>query len=320
MLRRSGNVRHFWYRDWLYTVVNASEVESVPGIYVEEPETSLGPRDMRKALWAGYRAPEMAYMLKRYSFETAFMARLKCHARELPIVKTEWGYVLADELRVAWAELEDTFAKITDLLLRSQHKNPEAEFPYGAYWPLPRETGYRMAHRTSRGARTAAFQARDACALLLARCSMAIALCTSGTGGTPSWTATLSTNGIPGSWIDILQDSVIADLSPGLRAGAFIDASEKTAWVNHVPCMVRANLSVYIYWGDDVVTVVKKYPFLDSGWTLCTVMYWSSWWMCVSSYPSLPMRVWIWLSSFLTPPIPFLPPPTLTALLEDSEV
>ena len=154
MLRRSGNVRHFWYRDWLYTVVNASEAESVPGTYVEEPDTSLGPRDTRKAFWAGYRALKMAYMLKRYSV----MARLKCHARELPIVKTEWGYVLADELRVVWAELEDAFAKTTDLLLRSQHKNPEAKFPYGAYWPLPRETGYRMAHRTSRGARTAAFQ------------------------------------------------------------------------------------------------------------------------------------------------------------------
>ena len=61
----------------------------------------------------------------------------------------------------------------------------------------------------------------------------------------------------------MLLSSVVSDLSPGLRTGAFIDPREATAWVNHVPCMIRANLPVYICWNAPVQEILDKYPFLS---------------------------------------------------------
>ena len=88
--------------------------------------------------------------------------------------------------------------------------------PFDVHWGLPTSFGYRKAHRTSVGARKAAMHARDACALLLARCTMAIALCSEQAEEPPRWVRILSGQGIPLAWIDLLRESIVADLSPGL--------------------------------------------------------------------------------------------------------
>ena len=143
------------YNGHLYSVINPSPVESLPGIVIDDPERNLTCRDMRKALWARHKAPEMAYMLKHHQVESAFLSRLNCGVRDPPIVRTVWGYVLAPETREAWMELEDAFVKISDLLFASQTNNVEAKMPFDPHWMLPRETGYRLAHRTAAAARNA---------------------------------------------------------------------------------------------------------------------------------------------------------------------
>ena len=47
----------------MYTVINPTDVESLPGIWNAEPELSLYARECRKALWAAERNPELVYML-----------------------------------------------------------------------------------------------------------------------------------------------------------------------------------------------------------------------------------------------------------------
>ncbi|KAI0368513.1 hypothetical protein BV20DRAFT_915519, partial [Pilatotrama ljubarskyi] len=132
-------------------------------------------------------------------------------------------------------------------------------FPFNPHWPLPREFGYLQNHRSHDAAKRALWKSRDALFLLAARCSLAIALA----GMLPH----------PATWIDELSQSLIADLSPGLRVGAFINplrGPDFTEWVNHVPCMINANLPVYIYWpcpkDADYRTVwdkiTREFPFL----------------------------------------------------------
>ena len=143
----------------------------------------------------------------------------------------------------------------------TQRRSPEANFSGMTHWSLPSEYEYLKVHRTGLSARNAAARSRDACVLLLARCSMAIALCDHPGNGLPHWRRPLQGR-VPSAWIDILQHSVVADFSPGLRAGAYIDLTGKTTWVHHVPCMIRANLPVYICWNEDRQKIASTYPFL----------------------------------------------------------
>lgn len=210
------------------------------------------------------KAPEMAYMLKSFTTESTFMARLNCDVKTLPITKTQSGYALRQDIRESWHRLERMFASITDILMESQRGN--AEVPSGAPWPLPHVYGYLKAHKNAYSARVAALRSRDACVLLLARCTMAIALSahsqdTHLTRRPPNWISILDGR-VPAAWADILRLSVVSDLSPGLRTGAFIDPRAATAWVNHVPCMIRANLPVYICWNMPVRDILEKFPFL----------------------------------------------------------
>ena len=257
-------MRYFEYNGDVYTVIHPSRVESLPGIPIYDPENNLTCRDMRKALWALGKAPEMAYMLKHYNHESSFLSRLNCDSARLPVVKTDLGYVLRSDIRESWHSLENALKNVCEVLLQSVWGQPEAQFPFEAHWRTPHSCGYRQAHRTSEGARRAALRSRDACALLLSRCTMAIALCSRVPEDPPRWVRILTTNGIPSAWIDVLRESVVADLSPNLRAGAFIDPYGMTEWVQHVPCMIRANLPVYIRWKPQESTspVLQRYPFL----------------------------------------------------------
>ena len=158
------------------------------------------------------KAPEMAYMLKRFTVETTFMARLNCDDKTLPIVKTGSSFALRQDVRESGSRLEHMFSSITDILMQSQRGRPEATIPSGAHWPLPHAWGYLRAHKSAHAARLAALRSRDACVLLLARCTMAIALCVSSEEPRhpkrpPEWMSILNGR-VPSAWIDILHHSV----------------------------------------------------------------------------------------------------------------
>ncbi|KAI0640277.1 hypothetical protein C8Q77DRAFT_1046508, partial [Trametes polyzona] len=162
--------------------------------------------------------------------------------------------MLSPTVAKSWWQLERSLLRVCDILLEAASGSREAKFPFDPFWPNPSEYSYRDPFPTMSAARVAALKARDACAILAAWCTMAIALLTTG---------------VPPAWIDEFRASALADLSPGLRVGAIIyPVAERghesaTAWVDHVPCMIRANLPVYIAWPEgDLYHFFDRYPFL----------------------------------------------------------
>ncbi|KAH9910524.1 uncharacterized protein BXZ73DRAFT_58156 [Epithele typhae] len=61
----------------------------------------------------------------------------------------------------------------------------------------------------------------------------------------PRWQRVLRERGIDLAWIDEFSRSPIADLSLGKRVGTFMDPTF-TRWMNHIPCMIKANLPITI--------------------------------------------------------------------------
>ena len=259
-----------------FTVINHSSVEWLPGIPVHNPDETLDSRDLRKALWAVNRAPEMAYMLRRSHEVDRFFARLRVDHHNPPITQISGWWVVEARVCDRWSQLEDALLYTCNILFQKTRPLTEAHFPPDSHWPLPRRMGYLNCHHTPEAAHRGLLKSRDALLLLAARCSLAIALTTLLPDSTPSsrspphWQKILMDAGVSYTWIDELSQSLIADLSPGLRVGAFINPSGFTEWVNHVPCMIRANLPVYVYWPR-----VKEED------------HWKSWERIVSNHPFL---------------------------------
>ena len=113
-------MKFFSYLGEVYTVINPSRIESLPGIPIVDPHENVSRKDLRKASWATNVGPEAAYMLKRYGDESAFLSRLDFDASTLPIVKVDAGYVLAPNVQKAWSTTEQCFRKAADILLRAK--------------------------------------------------------------------------------------------------------------------------------------------------------------------------------------------------------
>nr|VWO99258.1 N/A [Ganoderma boninense] len=246
--------RTFWFENQCFTVINPSRVDFLPGIRVGDPDQNLTARDLRKAVWAIDKSPEMAYMLRSSHSDSSLLLRLNCDPRKPPIVTTEKKrYALSEDVLTAWMDLEQSLYAVSETLLLHISKIPEAKFPFDAFWPLPSECGYRKEHPTFQSARKAVLRSRDAFFLLASRCTLAIALFQYRfpAEDPPAWTCVLMDRGVPAPWIDELRASPIADLSSGIRVGAFIDplpGPACTVWMTHIPCMIAANLPTYIAW------------------------------------------------------------------------
>ncbi|KAI0373835.1 hypothetical protein BV20DRAFT_937302, partial [Pilatotrama ljubarskyi] len=214
----------------------------------------------------------MAYVLKRPRQEDVFLSRLRTDLRAIHVVKVESGtlrgYTVAPSIRKSWQHLEDSLLRLSGILLEAVRDGPESKFPFDPYWPNPSEFRYKEVHISETAARISALKARDACLLLAARCSMAIALCSRDPDAQPPhWVPLLMNAGVPSAWIDLLRESAISDLSPDMRVGTVLCLTEgesATRWLNHVPCMIRANLPVYICWPPQsaLQDVLRQYPFL----------------------------------------------------------
>ena len=215
-------------------------------------------------------------MLRSIPFQSPFFARLYTSPRLLPLDEVERegikGWMLRPATIATWKDLEFVLAAASEALLNACWRNPEAKFPFDAFWPLPCQFGYDRWHKTQGSAFAAAAKARDACLVLTARLSMAMALCEHENHGLePAWVEILRKAKCPSSWIDELRNSPIANFAPNMRAGTFLWPYENgTRWMNHVPCMIRANLPVYIRWNpinianapDFIASIVAQHPFL----------------------------------------------------------
>ena len=253
--------------------VHPREVESLPGIPVIDPHLNLEFRDLRRAIWAVNKAPELAYVLRNR--HTRLLDCADLNPKDLPLVKIAGGWAVKQETREAWWNMERILVSSCEALRASTRGHPASKFPFDAHWPLPSETGYKDIYRSYQHARIALWKSRDALLILAARFSLFVALTNMLPPTTPPrWEQVLHAAGMPSVWLNAFRDSDISRFSPGMRLGAFINPGEGelcTAWVGHVPCMIQADLPVYIYWPQsrniapqDTWNAIKKlYPFLS---------------------------------------------------------
>ena len=229
-------------------MVNPSNVESLPGLAPEDPELSFEAADLRKALWAVGRCPELAYAPKSHQFTCSLLERLNCYVNDIPLIRTkEWtkeGWMLNPKAQKSWHMLELALHRIINILTAASASSPEVQFRgIEPFWSPPTQFGYLKVHSDSRQARQAIKASRTALIVLAARCSMMIAL-------VPDWKRILERSGVPHEWMAELRQSSISEFRIGTRTGAFLNPRPGgTPWMTHLPCMVRAKLPVYISWG-----------------------------------------------------------------------
>lgn len=216
-------------------------------------------------------------MLRKFQAESAFLSRLQCDPARLPIVRVQMrdyiGYSLNADTINAWRAIEASLLQVATILYEAMDGHPEHTMPFNVFWSLPSEHKYDAVYRDLRDVRASALKARDALQVLTARVSMGIALVPTKRSWEPGWIEVLRRAGVLSAWIDELRDSPLCDFTPGTRAGAFVVPHPSgTRWMNHVPCMIRANLPVYVKWPQTsdsrlderaIAVVVTKYPFLE---------------------------------------------------------
>lgn len=121
-------------------------------------------------------------MLRNFKTENAFLARLQCDCDTVHLVKVNsgstHGYMLAPSIAKSWRSLESCLLRTSDILFDTVRRQPEMAFPFDPFWPNPSEYCYENVYPTEAAAKAAVLKRRDACALLGARCPIAIALCT----------------------------------------------------------------------------------------------------------------------------------------------
>ena len=261
-------MKYFRYDGTLYTAINPSDVDSLPGIPNSDPVYNLKGRELRHAIWVTERCPELAYMVRSYDSESAFLSRLQVDPRHVSIQRSGNDYFLSQDLRASWARLENTLGSVTEYLLQSASGKPEAKFPFDCFWPMPKECGYQSAHSTPDLARRACARSLDAFRALMARCSMAIALNTPDPDAPiPLWITLLMNANVDDTWLNMFRQSILADFSLGIRVGAYINPSlseRGTKWVQHIPVMVRSQVPVYIAWPEhEMDEIIRTYPFLQ---------------------------------------------------------
>ena len=101
--RLTRYMKYFRYDGTLYTAINPSDVDSLPGIPNSDPVYNLKGRELRHAIWVTERCPELAYMVRSYDSESAFLSRLQVDPRHVSIQRSGNDYFLSQDLRASWA-------------------------------------------------------------------------------------------------------------------------------------------------------------------------------------------------------------------------
>ncbi|PIL28518.1 hypothetical protein GSI_08556 [Ganoderma sinense ZZ0214-1] len=217
--------------------------------------------------------PELAFVLRRLPVGDPLLSRVCVDPATLLPAQHEGGWALPDNIRNAWMRLEKGLLYVSELLMTSTEGSscgPSARHAIRLqpHWSPPEDSGYTKLHRTPQGAQAAIRRAHVAFQLLIARCSLAIALWlfpgprdghvrevrTSHYNYhtdevVPDWVQILTNNRVPSSWIDALSESVITDFSFNLRVGMVFDAKNDIP-LPITPVLRAANVPVFILWGS----------------------------------------------------------------------
>ena len=231
--------------------------------------------------------PELAFVLLSPPVGDPLLSRICVDPDSLGPTQYEAGWALADDIRNAWIALENGLVYISDLLLSFPEQSScgtSATYAIRSqgHWPHPEDYGYRKPHKTAWAAQKSIRRAHQAFQLLIARCSLSLALWIfpgpraghvplvqtthydyATNESLPDWVAFLLKKKVPSSWINALGDSVISDFSPNLRVGTVFDLKNPALLpITHV--LRAANVPVFVMWQnlDQTKSCVAKLPFM----------------------------------------------------------
>ncbi len=211
-------------------------------------------------------------MLCRDPVGDPLLSRLRIDPDRIVTEHFEQGWALPDDVRNAWMRLEKGLLYVSELLLTSSERSScgtSARYAirYHAHFPPPADYGYRQAHQTQSAAERSILRAYLAFRLLVARCSLAVALwlfpgADEGSirqvviahydaemdSSVADWVTFLRGQRVPHSWIDAIRDSIITDFSINLRVGTVINP--KCEWLAILPVLRAANIPVFVRWRD----------------------------------------------------------------------
>ncbi|TFK62817.1 hypothetical protein BDN72DRAFT_862571 [Pluteus cervinus] len=162
---------------------------------------------------------------------------------------TGLGYRLKKPIQDNWIKLERLLVRIGDILLREKTQTPYVQPPH-----LPRAEGYRSIH----GERAIAFASvkasRDAFAMLSAYVTFAFVLHIGEFDNSCfdvafDILACHPTHPTPHAMLELVRNSIICDISPGLRTGFFLNPYD-TEWSAYLKEFTRAAVPVWILWGQ----------------------------------------------------------------------
>ena len=160
-------------------------------------------------------------------------------------------FIMEESVRTAWSNLEHGLLAVVEVLI-SRH--PKAWFfPTFTFPRLPSEYGYESIHKSHDSVVTSAKQARGAFHSLSALATFALILWLNRYedtcfNGAFSELGTASRQEIPPVWLDLLQKSIVCNLSAGVHPGGFLDPYT-TYWGWAISQLCKARAPIWFKWG-----------------------------------------------------------------------
>ena len=162
-------------------------------------------------------------------------------------------YALDPSIQSRWKTLETPLLQVAQTLYAA-HPD-KANFPPLLYPRWPHQYGYEDSHRTKELAYDCAKKSLAAFSMLVAFTTFVLSLwlteyeddCFAAAFAV---LAQRHRDGLPRVWLEYLKDSIVGDLSPGLRPGGFLNPYS-TRWGAYLLRFTRASVPFWLLWGTD---------------------------------------------------------------------
>jgi hypothetical protein len=264
-----GTNRQFQVNGHHYTSLNRSSLPPDIPSYTDMPQSPT-PSQLCSRLWSADRYPYLSFSLQ-FPFVGQW-ARFATPVGEIDLIRDHHGWHLPRDTQKEWKSFEHLIRANTQSLSGYlQGKFPELT----GLWEVPQKPGalgYFGVESTEPKARQAIANSIDAFVVYLAYTSFLIALYRYYPQSSNASHSSLSLRQLIPSmglnlhpeWLNGLEDSPVAQFrSDPQRVGSIIDV-RSCKWLDLVPCMIAANVPVWLHWGHP--------PFLTaneprSSWT-----------------------------------------------------
>nr|VWP00431.1 N/A [Ganoderma boninense] len=273
----------------IFTITNVPPIINMSPISDSEFLTNFNSGSVLRPRLSIQSLPELPFVLHRDPVGDPLLSRLFLDPATIVLAHFERGWALPENIRNAWIRLEKGLLYVSELLLTSTERSScgasaRHAIRHHEHWPPPEDFGYRQAHESAHTAKRSILRAHLAFRLLVARCSLAIALwlfpgADEGHGlprrgithydadpdtFVPEWVSFLRRERVPDSWIDALCDSIITDFSINLRVGTIVDPVE-CGWFAILPVLRAANIPVFVIWRNkSIVQSAASSPLMKS--------------------------------------------------------